>query len=252
MILLKELEQYLSEYLSVPTIKDYCPNGVQVQGRRQVVKIVCGVTACLPLIEHAASVGADAILVHHGYFWKGEDPRIIGMKARRIEKLFRANLSLLAYHLPLDVHPEVGNNVALGEYLGWPVEGEFGYRDGVALCRWGRFAKEKNIEALSMHMADKLGRDPLVVAAENRPIKKIGWCTGGAQGFIEDAVEAGVDLFVTGEVSEQTVHIARENNIHFISAGHHATERYGIQALGNHLADRFGMDVEYVDIDNPA
>jgi dinuclear metal center YbgI/SA1388 family protein len=248
---LSELLQHLDEQLEVGRFRDYCPNGLQVEGRAQVSTLVTGVTACQALIDRAVSLGADAILVHHGYFWKGENPVIVGTKRRRLAALMANDISLLAYHLPLDAHPEMGNNACLGKLIGLDSHEPLdpGAIDGV-----GNIASlPAALPATDIvgRLADITGRAPLHIAAGSDSVKRIAWCTGAAQGYIDAAVVAGADMFITGEASEQTVHIAREEGIHFVAAGHHATERYGVQALGEHLARRFGLTHQFVDIDNP-
>jgi dinuclear metal center YbgI/SA1388 family protein len=246
---LSALTRYLDELLNVAAMRDYCPNGLQVEGKPQVARIVTGVTASAALIDAAIAAGADALLVHHGYFWRGEDARIVGVKKGRLARLIRADLSLLAYHLPLDVHPELGNNAQLAARMGWQAEGRFGEDDiGV----FGRPAAETDTaDAVAAALHRVLGRAPLLVGEGARPVARIGWCTGGAQGYLAAAIEAGCDLFVSGEISEPTVHLAREAGVPYISAGHHATERYGVQALGEHLAERFGIECQFIDVDNP-
>lgn len=252
MVGLTELTNYLDGLLDVERFQDYCPNGLQVQGREEIHSLVCGVTASQALVDYAAQQGADAILVHHGYFWKGEDPRIVGMKYRRIKRLLDAGISLLAYHLPLDAHPELGNNAQLARQLGFTIEGSFGQGGGPDIGLYGRLSTPLSGEELSRHLHDRLDRAPLHVAGHGRPISTIAWCTGGAQSYIERAAELGVDAYLTGEVSEQTVHIARECGLDFFAAGHHATERGGARALGEHLAEKFDLRQEFVDLSNPA
>lgn len=246
-----ELLDYLVTLLNVPAFADYAPNGLQVEGRAEIGKIVTGVTACQSLVDAAVARGADALLVHHGYFWKGEDPCVVGMKQRRLKALLAAEINLLGYHLPLDAHPELGNNAQLAALLGFQTEGTFGGGAGPDIGQYGRLSQPQDAVALGEHIARQLGRAPLHIAGNTAEISTIAWCTGAAQSYLEQAAELGVDAFVTGEISEQTVHIARERGLHFFSAGHHATERGGVQALGAHLADHFGLTVEFVDIDNP-
>lgn len=245
---LYKLEAYAGELLEAARFSDYCPNGVQVEGRTDIGLLVSGVTASLDLIKAAVAAGADAILVHHGYFWKNEDARIAGVKRARIELLLRHNISLLAYHLPLDAHPEVGNNAQLALRLGFAVEGWFGEQ---ATACYGTLAGPLALEQLGEGVRDRLGRTPLLVGDLKRKVRRIAWCSGGAQSYFEEAIRLGVDVFLTGEISEQNVHLARETGVAFISAGHHATERYGVQALGEHLAARFGIRHRYIEIDNP-
>lgn len=243
-----ELDAYLDRYLELARFRDYCPNGLQVEGRASVSTIVTGVTASLALIEAAIDARADAVLVHHGYFWRGEDARIIGPRRRRIALLLGHDVNLYAFHLPLDAHDDIGNNVALARVLGLRVLGRFGEQD---LGCHGELAARSTLAELAAHVEARLGRKPLVIGEGARPVQRVAWCTGAAQGMLEEAVRLGVDAYLSGEVSEQTVHLARESGVAFISAGHHATERYGIQALGSHLAARFGLDHRFIDIDNP-
>ncbi len=245
-ILLREIEQFLN----VNAISDYCPNGLQVEGKAQIKRIVSGVTASQALIDAAIELQADAILVHHGYFWKGEDQRIVGMKQRRIKALLAHDINLLAYHLPLDVHPEVGNNVQLAQRLGLTVTGplEPGNPRSVGLI--GTLEAPLSASDFAARIESVLDRAPLVFD-QHKPIQSVAWCTGGAQGYIEQAIAAGVDAYLTGEVSERTFHEAQENGISFFAAGHHATERYGVQALGEWLVKRFGIEHHYVECDNP-
>ena len=248
---LKELELELKQVLRPEQFKDYCPNGLQVEGKKEISKLVTGVTACQELITAAVEAGADALLVHHGYFWRGEDQSISGIKKTRIEALLKHDLSLFAYHLPLDVHREFGNNVQLAKVLGIEIDGELGKQNNHPIGLLGTISEDTNFESLKSLIADKLDRLPLAIEGNSRPIRSIAWCTGAAQNYIELAVAAGVDAYITGEVSEPTVHIARESGIHFFSAGHHATERYGVQAIGCYLASKFGIDHQFIDIDNP-
>lgn len=249
---LRELIGYIDTLLDVGAFRDYCPNGLQVEGRPEVRRLVSGVTASLALVEAAIEKDADAVLVHHGYFWNGEDPRIIGMKRRRLKALLGADISLLAYHLPLDAHPELGNNAQLGRLLGLAIGGSFGPEEKPNIALHGELAQPTDGAGFAQHVARVLGREPLYLPGGAGTIRTVGWCSGGAQGLIAQAAALGLDAYLSGEVSEQTVHVARETGIHFFAAGHHATERYGPSALGGHLADRFGLVHEFVDIDNPA
>jgi dinuclear metal center YbgI/SA1388 family protein len=243
------LARYCDTLLDVAQISDYCPNGLQVQGERPVRRLVSGVTASRALIEAAIAVDADAVLVHHGWFWKGEDPRLVGIKGRRAGLLLRAGMSMLAYHLPLDLHPELGNNRQLAGLLGID-DPSPAAADGLV---WqGRLSRPVAASRFARQVADRLGREPLHVAVIDRPVERVAWCTGGAQRYITDAQALGADLFISGEVSEQTVHEARELGIDYLAAGHHATERYGVQALGAHIAERFRIEHQFIDIDNPA
>lgn len=250
-IALTTLVSALDTLLDCGKIADYCPNGLQVEGRPRVRHLVSGVTASQALLEAAVAQQADAILVHHGYFWKNETPCVVGMKQRRLKTLLTQDISLLAYHLPLDIHPELGNNVQLARHLGWQIDGglEPGNPRSVGLL--GQLPQPLSPAALAAQVADKLGRQPLLIPG-NRPITRLAWCTGGAQGYIDKALAAGVDAYITGEISEATVHIARENGLTFLAAGHHATERYGVQALGDYLATTYGLTHSFVDCPNPA
>jgi dinuclear metal center YbgI/SA1388 family protein len=249
MATLKHFTSSINELLDVDNFKDYAPNGLQVEGKEKLKKIVTGVSATQALIEAAIEADADAILVHHGWFWEKEDPRIIGMKYRRLKLLMQNNISLLGYHLPLDAHPELGNNAQLAQRLGIQVEGVM---DEQGVGNFGRLAEYTSLEALGERIEVSLQRKPLLVSGGDHAIRRIAWCSGGAQGWINKAADAGVDAFISGEISEHTVHIARESGVHYIAAGHHATERYGIKALGEYIAAKFGLLHEFIDIDNPA
>lgn len=252
MIRLVQLVSYLSELLEPNKFKDYCPNGLQVEGRDTIATLVTGVSATQALINAAIEKNADAILVHHGFFWKNENPTIVGMKYRRIKSLMTHDMSLLAYHLPLDAHDEFGNNIQLAKELQIAFSDTFEVEPGLNLGFIGSLRSSMSGNALSTHISRQLGRDPLHVApAETRMIKKVAWCTGGAQDYIIPALSHDIDAFITGEASERTVHVAIENNIHFFAAGHHATERYGVKALGEHLSRKFDLTHYFIDIDNP-
>ncbi|MFG3454011.1 MULTISPECIES: Nif3-like dinuclear metal center hexameric protein [Pseudomonadaceae] len=250
-VALTTLVDEADRYLGVAKISDYCPNGLQVEGRPQVRRIVSGVTASQALLDAAVDAHADVVLVHHGYFWKNEDPRIVGMKQRRLKTLLNNDISLLAYHLPLDVHPEVGNNVQLARMLGLVVEGPLEPDNPRSVGLVGSLDTPLTPVDFMRRIQTTLGREPLMIEGP-AVIRRIAWCTGGAQGYIDRAVMAGVDAYLTGEVSEPTVHSARENGLSFFAAGHHATERYGVQALGDYLAKRFAVEHLFIDCPNPA
>jgi len=243
------LARHCDRLLATEGFRDYCPNGLQMEGSRPVRRLITGVTASQALIDAAVEADADALLVHHGFFWKGEDAPVVGVKARRIGALLRAGVSLLAYHLPLDAHAELGNNRRLGERLGL-VDGR-PEGDGDVPIWIGHLPEPLSGSAFAQRIETALRRAPLHVPAAARPLERVAWCTGAAQGFIETAQALGADCYVSGEVSEQTVHLARELGIDYFGAGHHATERYGVQALGAHLAERFGLEHRFIDIDNP-
>ncbi len=245
------LESELTTLLKPEQFKDYCPNGLQIEGKPSVAKIVTGVTASQALLDAAIEASADAILVHHGYFWQGENPCLKGAKKRRIKTLIDHNISLFAYHLPLDVHPEFGNNVQLAQRLGINITGDLKKQNNHPLVFAGNFPEPLTNEGLARRINSVLDREALVVEGASKSIGTIAWCTGAAQNYIDIAIEGGVDAYLTGEVSEQTIHAARESGIHFFSAGHHATERYGAQAVGQFLSEKFGIEHEFIDIANP-
>ncbi len=244
------LQRYLDELLDAARFNDYCPNGLQVEGAAAVSHIVCGVSASLALIESAVERGAQAILVHHGWFWRGEDARVTGTRRTRMARVLAHDRNVFAYHLPLDVHPELGNNAQLGRVLGFETDGTTGAQGLLWLGTPG--SARITAGELRTRAALRLARDPLLVGDEGRLVRRVAWCTGGAQGMFEQAIDAGADLYISGEISEQTTHLARESGVPYLAAGHHATERYGVEALGAHLAGRFGLKVDFVDIDNPA
>lgn len=243
-----ELNNYLTLLLQPERFNDYCPNGLQVEGKCEIHKIVTGVTASMDLLQAAHKANADAILVHHGYFWRNEALPITGIKKRRIQFLLQHDINLFAYHLPLDMHPELGNNVMLAKQLGLKVTGWAGEKNMLALTELN---PPQTLKALAALIETKLKRTPQVIGDLTRQVKTVALCTGAAQGYIEQAAAANVDVYISGEISEQTVHVARESGMPYISAGHHATERYGILELGKHLAQKFDLAHEFIDIDNP-
>lgn len=244
----EELAGYLDELLEPSKFRDYCPNGLQVEGRDEIVKIVAGVTASQDLLDLAVDRGADAIIVHHGYFWKGEDGRITGMRRQRLGALIRHDINLIAYHLPLDAHPELGNNAQWAQQMGWQPEGRFGDQQ----IAWvGSLPTASTVDALAAQLATVLGRTPLVIGEGARPVRRVAWCSGGAQGYFEQAIALGVDAYLSGEISEQTVHLARESGVAYLACGHHATERFGARALAAHLQANFPVQCEFIDIANP-
>lgn len=244
-------QAYLDTLLEITSYRDYCPNGLQVAGKAEIHHIVSGVTASAALIEAAIVAKADAILVHHGYFWKGEDPRITGVKQQRIKQLLAHGINLFAYHLPLDGHAQFGNNTQLAQQLGMDIAGKIKDTGQPALALWAALDPTCSLTTITDNIQHKLQRTPQVIVGHDRPVKTIGWCTGAAQHFIEQAAAQGLDAYISGEISEQTTHLARELGIHYIAAGHHATERYGVQALGQHLAERFSLSHQFIEIANP-
>ena len=242
------LVNYCNQLLMVDAWQDYAPNGLQIEGRSQIERLVTGVTASQALIEAAIDLRADAILVHHGYFWKSEAPQITGMKYRRIKQLIQNDINLIAYHLPLDDHPVYGNNAGIAEALGLVDVTRFGAKQ---LAWAGTLPAPYTVEGLGNLLAEILGRSPQIVGDCPHPIQRIGLCSGGAQDYLPDAAALGLDAYLSGEISERTTHIAREEGITYFAAGHHATERFGVQRLGAHLAVQFGIEVRYIEIDNP-
>lgn len=247
-----ELESELTRLLQPELFRDYCPNGMQVQGKNEISKLVTGVTASAALIESALDAGADCLLVHHGYFWKGEDQTITGLKKARVEKLLAGQLNLFAFHLPLDMHREFGNNAELGRLLGFEFEATTGRPGDLEIVSIGKLAQATTLQTLSAHIEFSLQRTPLCIGDPEQELRRVAWCTGAAQSYFDVAIAAGVDAFITGEISEPCAHLARESGVAFISAGHHATERYGVQAVGNYLAEQFDLAHQFIDIDNPA
>jgi dinuclear metal center YbgI/SA1388 family protein len=245
----KDIEIAIANLLDVGRFRDYGPNGLQVEGRPQVRRIVCGVTASRALIEAALADRADAILVHHGLFWRGQDGRVTGWLKERLALLLGADVSLFAYHLPLDAHPSLGNNAQLGARLGLAADARFGEQD---LGLVASLPEPLALDVFVRRIEPALGRAPLAVAGDGRTLARIAWCTGGAQGYFEAAIDAGADAYLTGEISEPQAHIARESGVAFLACGHHATERYGVQALSRHVAAEFGIEQRFIDIDNPA
>lgn len=239
--------------LTASRFRDYTENGLQVEGRPSVTRVLSGVTASQALLDEAVAWQADLVLVHHGYFWKNEPVAITGMKRQRIATLLQHDINLLAYHLPLDAHPSLGNNACLAQRLGLEVEGALDAPLGEGLLWYGRLAESMEAAKFEGHVGHCLSRQPLLIEAPGgKPVSRVAWCTGGAQDMIGAAAEAGMDAFISGEISERTTHIAREMGIHYLAAGHHATERYGVQALGEWLKQQYGVEHRFVDIDNPA
>ena len=244
-----EIEEYLSAQLQTAGFKDYGPNGLQIEGREEVRRLVSGVTASRALIDAAIEAQADALLVHHGLFWRGHDGRITGWLKQRIALLLAHDISLYAYHLPLDAHAEFGNNAQLGARLGLTADARFGEQ---SLGFIGTPAVPFTLADLAARCAHLSGRPTTSIDGDGRALARVAWCTGGAQSYFESAIAAGADVFITGEISEPQAHLARETGTAFIAMGHHASERYGVQALGAHLATVFGIEHLHIEIDNPA
>lgn len=245
---INDLNNYLNSLLQPERFSDYCPNGLQVEGKQEINKIATGVTASMALLEAALQANADAVLVHHGYFWRGESLPITGIKKRRIQFLLQHDINLFAYHLPLDAHEALGNNVMLAKQLGLTITGKTGEKEMLLLAELN---PTQSLQTFANLVEAKLARKPQVIGDLAKTVKTIALCTGAAQGYIEQAVAANADVYISGEISEQTVHVARESGMSYISAGHHATERYGIRELGEHLAQKFGLQHAFIDIDNP-
>ena len=249
-----QLLQACQTLLTPERFKDYGPNGLQVEGKAQVDVLISGVTASKALIEAAIDAKADAILVHHGLFWRGQEGTVTGWMKQRLRLLLAHDISLLAYHLPLDAHPEWGNNAQLGLRLGWRTDTHFGEQQLGCLGQSVDGTPWPNAQALAAHLQQGLGRAPVWVGADDvtRPIRRVAWCSGGAQSYFEAAIAAGADAFVTGEISEPQAHLARETGVAFFACGHHATERYGAPAVAAHVAAQLGLVHRFIDIDNPA
>jgi dinuclear metal center YbgI/SA1388 family protein len=253
-LLRSEFELLLNKTLSPSRFRDYAPNGLQVEGKKEINRVVTGVTASQALIDAAIEYKADAIFVHHGYFWKNEDPRIVGMKYRRISSLIKNDINLYGYHLPLDAHPALGNNAGLADAIGLLNRSslQFGVPIEESIGVVGELSEPVSAVVFQKIVEAAVGRDILFERVNDQPICRVALCTGGAQSYIEQAVAVGADVFITGEVSEQTIHIAREMGIHFIAAGHHATERFGARSMAAYLSDECGLDAVFIDVDNPA
>lgn len=244
------LAKYLDAKLETTRYRDYCPNGLQVEGHAEIKLLLSGVTASLALLERAVELKADAVLVHHGYFWRGEDMRVVGQKQRRLKLLLENNISLFAYHLPLDMHAELGNNAQLARQLEIDASSRFGEDD---LGWLGKMSDPaiKTVGDLACHIERRLGRKPMLIGDPGQLLDQLAWCSGAAQNLFDQAIAAGASVYLSGEISEPTVHLARESGIAYLSCGHHATERYGVAALGDHLSHYFGIAHQFIDIDNP-
>jgi dinuclear metal center YbgI/SA1388 family protein len=247
----KTLLRYCDELLDAGRFRDYCPNGLQVEGTARVGRLATAVTANQSVLDAAAAWGADALLVHHGYFWRGEDAPVVGMKKRRLATLIAADMNLLAYHLPLDAHEKLGNNAQLGLRLNFPAGEALNAEDPTSVGNLATLKQPRTLDEICARLHEITGREPLLIGDGRRQVSRVAWCTGAAQGYIDLAASRGAEVYISGEVSEPTVHSAREQGIAYIAAGHHATERYGVQALGAHLADAYGLEWTFLDCDNP-
>jgi dinuclear metal center YbgI/SA1388 family protein len=245
-----DLAEYLDQTLDITRFRDFCPNGLQVEGRPMIHSLVTGVTACVALIEAAIESRADAILVHHGYFWRGEEASVVGTRHRRLKLLLTNDLNLFAYHLPLDMHATLGNNAQFARRLGLTPSGRFG-EDGLGWLGTAQNEDVKTVANLARVVEATLGRAPLVIGDPTQELGRIGWCSGAAQNLLSNAIAAGANTYLSGEISEQTVHLARETGVAYLACGHHASERYGVQALGELLSERFGIAHRFIDIANP-
>lgn len=246
-----DLHHYIETLLDAPNVDDYCANGLQVQGKADIKRLVTGVTASQAFIDKAIALKADAVLVHHGYFWRGEDPCLVGIKHKRIKTVLAHDINLFSYHIPLDVHETFGNNAQLAALCGWDIHGTLPTPTKPDIVMHGALPTAMAADALAADIAQHLDRPPLLIKGHDRPVKNIAWCTGGAQDYLRCVIDHHVDAYITGEISERHVHIARECGINYYACGHHATERYGAKALGEHLAEKFDLDVTFLDIANP-
>ncbi len=247
-----QLLQAFDTLLEPGRFRDYGPNGLQVEGRDRVLSIVSGVSASRALIEAAIAVQADTIVVHHGLFWRGQDGRVTGWMKQRLALLLAHDINLFAYHLPLDAHPELGNNAQLGLKLGLTASARFGEQELGFLGERCDAAAFDSAQALAQHIQDQLQRPVALVDVAPRPIRKIAWCSGGGQSYFEAAIAAGAEAFITGEISEPQTHYARESGVAYLACGHHASERFGAPALAAHVAAQYGLAHQFIDIDNPA
>jgi dinuclear metal center YbgI/SA1388 family protein len=248
----QQLLQAFDALLQPERFKDYGPNGLQVEGKPEVRRIVSGVTASRALIEAAVQAQADAIFVHHGLFWRGQDGRVTGWMKQRLALLLRHDINLFAYHLPLDAHPDLGNNAQFGHKLDLQATSRFGEQELGFLGERADAPSFASAQGLAAHVERVLGRTVVLAEGDTRPIRRIGWCTGGAQGYFEAAIAAGADAFITGEISEPQAHYARECGVAFLACGHHASERYGAPAVASRVAQQLDVEHQFIDIDNPA
>jgi dinuclear metal center YbgI/SA1388 family protein len=247
MITQQALSNHLATLLSVNDFNDYCPNGLQIEGKSDIHKIATAVTASKAAIDAATAWGADALIVHHGFFWRNEPQPLVGNKGARIRCAMKADLNIFAYHLPLDAHPTLGNNAQLAQLLDIEDDGA----DSKRIWRTGQLAAPMLLDGFIERIRRNLRREPQVLFGSAKEVKRIAWCTGAAQSYFAQAIDAGVDVFITGEVSESCYHLAQESGVHYIAAGHHATERYGVQALGQLLAKTYQLEHQYIELPNP-
>lgn len=248
---LNDIITWCDNTLQTNQFKDYCPNGLQIEGKAEVNTLVSCTTASLHAIEAALDLKADALIVHHGYFWKGEPSALVGIKGKRIKQLMQADVSLIGYHLPLDAHTTLGNNKALADLLGITITGALDPQERMPIGNVGELDSALTPAEFSKHIAQVLGQQPLHISSHKKLIKKVGFCTGGAQDFLYKAAALHCDAYISGEVSERTYHEALEYGIDYFAAGHHATERYGIQRLAQAVAEQFNLKHHYVELNNP-
>ncbi len=247
----KALHVWLDKLLKPDNYSDYCPNGLQVEGGDQLDLIVTAVTASQAAIEHAVACGAQALLVHHGLFWRGDGAPVVGMLKQRLSLLLAHDINLFAYHLPLDCHTEFGNNAEMARALLWQIHGDMCFNGVAGLGCWSELAEVVEPEQLRQDLHEVIKQKPQFYSGGQHAIKRVGWCTGAAQDGIVKASELGLDAYISGEVSERTVYQARELGIHYFAVGHHASERFGVRILGDHIASAHGIEHQFFDDDNP-
>ena len=251
MATLADIIQWCDSTLKSHEFKDYAPNGLQIEGKTEVNKIVCAVTASQTAIDAAIAQGADLLLVHHGYFWKGEAYPITGMRGKRIKSLIQQDISLVGYHLPLDSHPTLGNNAAIADLLELQNIEALDPTERHPIGNIGYLKSAMSPEAFKAFVSERLGFDAIHLPCDKSTIQKVGFCTGAAQDFISKAAEQGCDAFISGEVSERTYYEAKELDVHYYACGHHATERYGVQRLAKAISEQFNIEYSYFELNNP-
>ena len=248
---LNEIIQWCDQTLKSHEFKDYAPNGLQIEGTSEVKKILCAVTASQTAIDAAVAYGADLLLVHHGYFWKGEPYPITGMRGKRIKSLIQHDISLVGYHLPLDSHPTIGNNAAIADLLELEHIQALDPNERNPIGNIGYLKSAMSPEVFKQFASEKLGFDAIHLPADKTSIQKVGFCTGGAQDYIKKAADQDCDAYISGEVSERTFYEAQELNVHYYACGHHATEKYGVQRLAKAISEQFNIEYSYFELNNP-